>query len=301
MAEITAAMVKTLRERTGAGMMECKKALEEAAGDIEKGIEVLRKRGVASAAKKSARSARQGLIAVALAPGRGAGAVLEFNCESDFVARTDEFQNLVNTLAGQALAAGPGVTRDQLLEQTFAGDATQTVAQAITAQIAKVGENMQLPRFERIEGGVLGYYIHPGAQLGVLVQAGGVSAALAANEELEELIRDVAMQVAAADPQFISRDEVTTEVLEKEKEIQRARAKIEGKPDNVIEKMIQGRMSKYFEEVCLLEQPFIKDNSITVTQLLADKSKKLGEPIQITRFVRFKVGETTPASEAAEA
>jgi elongation factor Ts len=300
MAEITAAMVKTLRERTGAGMMECKKALEEAGGDIEKGIEVLRKRGVASAAKKSGRSARQGLIAVALSPDRSAGAVIEFNCESDFVARTDDFQNLVNTLAGQALAAAQGTTRDQLLEQPFAGDASVTVAQAITAQIAKVGENMQLPRFERVEGGVLGSYIHPGAQLGVLVQATGASAALASNEELEELIRDVAMQVAAADPQFISRDQVTPEVLEKEKEIQRARAKAEGKPDAVIEKMIQGRMSKYFEEVCLLEQPFIKDNSVTVSQLLADKSKKLGETIQISRFVRFKVGETS-AAEAAEA
>lgn len=301
MAEITALMVKQLRERTGAGMMECKKALEEAKGNIDDAVDVLRKRGIASAAKKASRSTKQGSITVALGAGRASGAILEFNCESDFVARTEDFQTMVNELTLQALEAPAGTTRDAMLEQPYRADASQTVGQIIAGKIGKIGENMQLARFEKLEGGVLGSYIHPGAQLGVLLQVTGASEASAANEELQELLRDVAMQVAAADPQFVRREEVTTAVLEKEREIQRERARQEGKPEKVIEKMIEGRMSKFFEEFCLLEQPFIKDNALTVGQLVADKAKKLGEPLSVARFVRFKVGETAPAEAPAEA
>lgn len=301
MAEITALMVKQLRERTGAGMMECKKALEEAKGSIDDAIDVLRKRGIASAAKKAARSTKQGSITVALSADRAAGAILEFNCESDFVARTEDFQTMVNELTSQALEAPLGTTRDQMLEQPYRADASQTVSQVIAGKIGKIGENMQLARFEKMEGGLLGSYIHPGAQLGVLVQVTGASAGAASNEELQELLRDVAMQVAAADPQFVRREEVTAAVLEKEREIQKERARQEGKPEKVIEKMIEGRMSKYFEEFCLLEQPFIKDNAVTVGQLVADKAKKLGESLTVARFVRYKVGETAPAEAATEA
>jgi len=301
MAEITALMVKQLRERTGAGMMECKKALEEAKGNIDDAVDVLRKRGIASAAKKASRSTKQGSITVALGAGRASGAILEFNCESDFVARTEDFQTMVNELTLQALEAPAGTTRDAMLEQPYRADASQTVGQIIAGKIGKIGENMQLARFEKLEGGVLGSYIHPGAQLGVLLQVTGASESSAANEELQELLRDVAMQVAAADPQFVRREEVTTAVLEKEREIQRERARQEGKPEKVIEKMIEGRMSKFFEEFCLLEQPFIKDNALTVGQLVADKAKKLGEPLSVARFVRFKVGETAPAEAPAEA
>jgi len=301
MAEITALMVKQLRERTGAGMMECKKALEEANGSLDDAVDVLRKRGIASAAKKATRSTKQGSITVALGAGRASGAILEFNCESDFVARTEDFQTMVNELTQQALEAPLGTTRDQMLEQPFRADASQTVAQIIAGKIGKIGENMQLARFEKIEGGLFGSYIHPGAQLGVLVQVTGASEATAGNEEVQELLRDVAMQVAAADPQFVRREEVTTAVLEKEREIQRERARQEGKPEKVIDKMIEGRMSKYFEEFCLLEQPFIKDNAVTVGQLVADKAKKLGEPLAVARFVRYKVGETASADAPAEA
>lgn len=301
MAEITALMVKQLRERTGAGMMECKKALEEAKGNIDDAVDVLRKRGIASAAKKASRSTKQGSITVALGAGRASGAILEFNCESDFVARTEDFQTMVNELTQQALEAPAGTTRDAMLEQPYRADASQTVGQIIAGKIGKIGENMQLARFEKLEGGVIGSYIHPGAQLGVLLQVTGASAASAANEELQELLRDVAMQVAAADPQFVRREEVTAAVLEKEREIQRERARQEGKPEKVIEKMIEGRMSKFFEEFCLLEQPFIKDNALTVGQLVADKAKKLGEPLAVARFVRYKVGETAPAEAPAEA
>lgn len=301
MAEITAALVKQLRERTGAGMMECKKALEEANGNLDEAVDVLRKRGIASAAKKASRSTKQGSVTIALNADRSVGSILEFNCESDFVARTEDFQTLVNELTQQALEAPLGTTRDQILEQPYRADASQTVGQVIAGKIGKIGENMQLARFEKVEGGLLGSYIHPGSQLGVLVQVTGGSAATASNEEVQELLRDVAMQVAAADPQFVRREEVTPAVLEKEREIQRERARQEGKPEKVIEKMIEGRMSKFFEEFCLLEQPFIKDNAVTVGQLVADKAKKIGEPLSVARFVRYKVGETAPAEAPAEA
>lgn len=300
MAEITAALVKQLRERTGAGMMECKKALEITGGDIEKAVDELRKRGIASAAKKASRSTKQGSITIELAEGASSGAILEFNCESDFVARTEGFQTLVAELTKQALEAPAGTTRDQLLEQPYRGDKSQTVAQVIAGKIGTIGENMQLARFEKLDGGLVGGYIHPGAQLGVLVQVSGTSPAAATNDEVKELLRDVAMQVAAADPQFVRREEVTPAVLEKEREIQRERARTEGKPEKVIEKMIEGRMSKFFEEFCLLEQPFIKDNAVTVGQLIADKGKKLGESLSVTRIVRYKVGETAPAEAPAE-
>jgi elongation factor Ts len=298
MAEITAQMVKALRDRTGAGMMECKKALEAAGGDIEKGIEELRKRGIASAAKKTGRSAKQGAIVIKLSDDKTSGVIVEFNCESDFVARTDDFQGLVGDLADQALASAAVAAPADLLRETYAKDASMTIEALITAKVAKIGENMKLARLEKVSGGVLGAYIHPGAQLGVLIQATGVNAS---SNEIQELVRDVAMQIAAADPQFISRSQVTAADVEKEKEIQRERAIREGKPPAIVEKMLEGRMSKYYEEVCLLEQPFIKENSLTVGQMIEQANKKLGLALVISRFVRFKVGETAgPDAPEAE-
>jgi elongation factor Ts len=262
---------------------------------------VLRKKGIASAAKKASRSTRQGSITIELAADRSSGAILEFNCESDFVARTEDFQSLVTQLTRQVLQSAPGMTRDQMLEQPYRGDQTQTVRQAIASHIGKIGENMQLARFERVEGGILGGYIHPGSQLGVLVQFSAGSPDAAGNTEVQELLRDVAMQVAAADPQFVRREDVTPAVLEREKEVQRDRARGEGKPEKVIEKMIEGRMGKFYEEFCLLEQPFIKDNAFTVGQLVAEKGKKLGVTLTVQRFVRYKVGETAQAEATAEA
>ena len=298
MAEITAQMVKALRDRTGAGMMECKKALEAAGGDIEKGIEELRKRGIASAAKKTGRSAKQGAIVIKLSDDKSSGVIVEFNCESDFVARTDDFQGLVGDLADQALASAAVSTPAELLREAYAKDASMTIEALITAKVAKIGENMKLARLEKISGGVLGAYIHPGAQLGVLIQATGVTAS---SDEVQDLVRDVAMQIAAADPQFISRSQVTTSDVEKEKDIQRERAIREGKPPAIVEKMLEGRMAKYYEEVCLLEQPFIKENSLTVGQMLEQANKKMGVSLVISRFVRFKVGETAgPDAPEAE-
>jgi elongation factor Ts len=207
MAEVTAALVKALRDKTGAGMMECKNALVEAKGDMNEAETVLRKKGIASAAKKATRSTKQGLIGTYIHPGAQLGVMIEVNCESDFVARTEDFLGLVH---------------------------------------------------------------------------------------------DLAMHVAAADPRFLRREEVTAEVLEKEKEIARDRARNEGKPEKILDKIIEGRMAKFYEEVCLLEQPFIKDNTVTVQDLIKQKIAKLGENITVARFARMKVGETQ-AAEAAEA
>ena len=208
MADITAQMVKALRDRTGAGMMECKKALETAGGDIEKGIEELRKRGIASAAKKTGRSAKQGTIVIKLSDDKTSGVIVEFNCESDFVARTDDFQSLVADLAEQALASANVKAPADLITEAYAKDPSITISDLITAKVAKIGENMKLARVEKLSGGVLGAYIHPGAQLGVLIQATGLAAS---TDEIQDLVRDIAMQVAAADPTFIARTEVTTE------------------------------------------------------------------------------------------
>lgn len=291
MAEITAALVKQLRERTGAGMMECKSALVEAKGDLNEAEVVLRKRGLASAAKKASRSAKQGLITILI--DGGAGAITEINCESDFVARTEDFQGLTQGVTKLALSGSYGDLA-ALLAAPYEGG---TVEEAVKSKIAKLGENMTVTRFARIATeGVLGSYIHTGAQLGVLIDA-AADPALRGNAEFADLLKDLAMQVAAADPKFVAKSDVTAADLDKERDIQRARALAEGKPEKMVDKIVEGRMQKYYEEVCLLEQPFIKDNAMTVTELIKSKTAKLG-PIGVNRFVRFKVGETQSADAA---
>lgn len=297
MAEITAQMVKQLREMTGAGMMECKKALQETNGDLQAAVDELRKRGLATAAKKAGRSTKQGLIGTLVEGGKGV--LIEVNCESDFVARTDEFQEMVKTLARQVSECAPADVA-ALKAQPYLGDTSVTVEQMLTAKIAKVGENMNIPRFARCEAkGVLASYVHPGAQLATLVDLTVQNPSTASNPVFAELIHDLAMQVAAADPKFLDRAGVTADFIDREKAIQRERALAEGKPEKMVDKIVEGRMGKFYEEVCLLEQPFIKENSVTVTQLLADKSKAAGDQIQVAGFARFKVGETASAEDAA--
>lgn len=296
MAEITASLVKQLREKTGAGMMECKSALVEANGDLAEAEVVLRKRGLASAAKKSARSAKQGLIGVHISADGRTGVLVEVNCESDFVARTEEFQQMVTEMAGLIAAKKPANLAALLSTPTAEGP---TVEETLKSKIAKIGENMVIPRFAVHEAqGVLGSYVHPGAQLAVLVDVTPSDAA-AARPEFAELLHDLAMQVAAADPKFVSKEQVTAEYLEREKDIQRARALAEGKPEKIVDKVVEGRMAKYYEEVCLLEQPFIKENSMTISQVLAEKGKALGATLGVAGYVRFKVGETGAAEEPA--
>lgn len=297
MAEITASLVKQLREKTGAGMMECKSALVEANGDLNEAEVVLRKRGLASAAKKSARTAKQGLIGVHITADSKTGVLIEVNCESDFVARTDEFQQMVASYAALVAGTQPAGLAAFLATPTPEGP---SVEEALKGKIAKIGENMVIPRFAlHNAAGVLGSYVHPGSQLAVLVDVTTSDPAAAAKPEFADLLHDIAMQVAAADPKFVTKEQVTPEYLEKEKEIQRARALAEGKPEKIVDKVVEGRMAKYYEEVCLLEQPFIKENSQSISQLLADKGKALGATLGVAGYVRFKVGETAASDEAA--
>ena len=297
MAEVTAQLVKTLRERTGAGMMECRNALVEANGNLDDAEVVLRKRGAASAAKKATRSAKQGLIVIDIAADSKSAVIVEVNCESDFVARTDDFQALAADLASH-VAGSSAASADALLTEAFSKDSSTTVGDFIKAKIAKMGENIVLPRFERVSvaTGSISSYNHPGSQLAVVV---ALSSPAGGSEELVALGKDLAMQVAAADPKYIRREQVDPAHLAKEAEIARDRARNEGKPEKILDKIVEGRLSKFYEEVCLVEQPFIKDNALTVTELIKQKSAVTGGAIEVAQFVRFKVGETQSGEEQA--
>jgi elongation factor Ts len=318
MAEISAQLVKQLRDRTGAGMMECKKALQEANGDIGEAEVILRKRGIAAATKKEARSTKQGVIASHIADSGKLGVLVEVNCESDFVARTDDFQELVSDVAAHIAQTKPRYVRveevteaeranfkahEALYEQKFAKDKNTTIGDLVKTKIAKLGENIAISRFALFEvngNGVAGSYVHTGSQIGVLLEVKTDKDTLTNKEEFKNLVRDMAMQIAAASPQFVSKDNVPPEVLAKERNIQRERALGEGKPEKMVDKIGEGRMSKFYEEVCLLEQPFIRDNTISVGELLRTVGSKLGTKIDVERFVRFKVGDVGDAPGVAE-
>ncbi len=297
MAEVTAQLVKALRDRTGAGMLECRNALVEANGVLDDAEVVLRKRGAASAAKKASRSAKQGLIVVDISADAKSAVVMEINCESDFVARTDDFQSLAADLASH-VSNSKADTVAAVLAESFSKDSSVTVEEFIKAKIAKMGENIVLPRFERIAvaDGLIASYTHPGSQLAVAI---ALSTSAAANEDLTTLGRDLAMQVAAADPKYVRREEVDPAHLAKEAEIARDRARNEGKPEKILDKIVEGRLSKFYEEVCLIEQPFIKENTLTVAELIKQKGTAAGAAVDVARFVRFKVGETQSSEEAA--
>lgn len=318
MAEISAQLVKQLRDMTGAGMMECKKALQKADGDLQRAVEILRESGIAGATKKASRSTKQGIIASHIAEDGKLGVLVEVNCESDFVARTEDFQTLVSDIAKHIVSTKPKHVRiedvteaeranfkehEALYEQKFGGDQSGTIGDLVKSKIAKLGENINVSRFSLYEvsgSGVVGSYIHTGGQIGVLLEVQTSAASVGSQEEFKTLIRDLAMQVAAASPQYVSKDKVPADVLEKERGIQRARALGEGKPEKMVDKIAEGRMSKFYEEVCLLEQPFIRENTISVTDLIKTAASKLGGTIGVTRFIRFKVGDATDAPGVAE-
>lgn len=318
MAEISAQLVKALRERTGAGMMECKKALQEANGDMGEAEVILRKRGIAAATKKESRSAKQGLVASFISPDAKLGVLVEVNCESDFVARTEDFQILTADIAAHIAATKPKHVRveavteaeranfkahETLYEQKFTRDQGTTVGEFVKSKIAKLGENITVSRFHLYEvqgDGAVGTYIHTGAQIGVLLEVHTTSDGAKGKDEFNTLLRDLSMQIAAANPQFVSRENVPQDVLAKERDIQRSRALGEGKPEKMVEKIAEGRMSKFYEEVCLLEQPFIRENTVTVAELIKSAAGKLGGNLSVTRFVRFKVGDATDATGVQE-
>jgi elongation factor Ts len=285
---ISAQMVKELRERTGSGMMDCKKALNETNGDIEKAIEVLREKGLAAAAKKAGRVASEGLVETYLSQDKKSGSVVEVNCETDFVSANEGFVSFVKTVAKNAEATNATQIED-FINEKYDDSSDGTIKDAITALIAKLGENMSVRRFKKftVQNGIVESYIHGGGRIAVLV-------ALSCDKESEELstiAKNIAMQVAAANPLFLDRTQVDTDSLDKERQIYKIQAINEGKPENIAEKMVEGRIQKYYKENCLLEQVWIRDADYTITKYLNEKSKEIGSQIKIASFVRFEKGE----------
>jgi elongation factor Ts len=274
---IDAQLVKTLREKTNAGLMECKRALSETNGDLEAAIDVLRKKGAASAAKKADREAKDGVIAQAILPGAKVGVIVEINCETDFVAKNDSFRAFTEEIA-KKIASEPGVD----LEPDR------------VAAVQKIGENVQIRRSERIEltgPGAVAAYIHTGGKVGVIVEVGASKEDTSTTEDFKQLVRDITLQIAAANPISVDRSSVPAATIERERAIYKDQVP-PGKPENIVAKIIDGKMDKFFSSVCLVDQAFIKNPDQTITQLIAEKSKALGDTLSIRRFLRYSVGES---------
>lgn len=291
MAEITAKMVKELREATGAGMMECKKALTEAEGDFEKAVDVLRTHGLAKAAKKAGRATNEGRVNVAVCKNDAKkGAVAEINCETDFVALTDKFQDYCDTFTRAVVHNNPA-TVDELLESEYDGE---KVGDTLTEAIHIIGENMQISNFKRLEidgTGALVPYIHMNGRIGVLVGFTFGNEATAEDERFLAMGKDVAMQIAATNPVSLDKDSVPADVREHEFEIYKAQAAESGKPENIQEKIATGRMEKFYKENCLVEQEFVKDPDVTVGEYIAKCAKEIGDDIKVVSFARIELGE----------
>lgn len=297
--EISASLVKKLRERTGAGIMDCKRALGQSDGDLDKAVEFLREKGLASAAKKAGRVAADGLVGSYISADRKKGALVEVNCETDFVAKTAGFHNFVQELAehivanaSQSLTAEEGGEGPYLMEQPFKDQ--PKLADYVTNLVASTGEKITVRRFARYQvttEGLVQDYIHMNGKIGVLIELSFGQAGLYEHEEVLSLAKDLAMQVAAVKPDYVSKDQVPQEVIEREKHIFKAQAVNEGKPEAIAEKITLGRLGKMYKEICLEEQPFIKDDKYTVAKLVAETGKKLGTEIKIIRFARFEKGE----------
>lgn len=290
---VTASMVKELREMTGAGMMDCKKALSATDGEFDKAIEFLREKGLATAEKKAGRIAAEGLVATTIKDGDKVAAIVEVNAETDFVAKNEVFQTFVKEVVEQA-ANTDAADIDAFKAEKWALDTSMTVDEKLAAMIAKIGENMNIRRFEKIvsEDGIVVSYIHAAGKIGVLVEAKTENN----DERVKEALKNVAMQVAALNPKYVSTDDVPEEYKEHEKEILIAQAKNDpknaNKPENIIEKMITGRLAKELKEICLLEQEYVKaENKETVAKYLEMVSKEVGTPVELKRFVRFETGE----------
>ena len=290
MAAITSAMVKELRERTSAGMMDCKKALVESEGDMDKAIEWLREKGLSQAAKKASRIAAEGVVAQYVNEDASIGVIVEVNCETDFVAKTDNFLNFANSVAKHIALANP-TDVDAMMAQKFVDDESKTISDMVSDATVAIGEKISIRRFERYEtSGVISTYIHLGGKVGVIVEVAADEAGRK-NEEVRTFAHDLALQIAAARPEAVRREEVDVEKLNKEKEILRAQALNEGKPEKIVERMVEGRIEKYYKEVCLLEQPFVKDGEKTIKGLMTEIAKAAGADIDVVKFARFERGE----------
>ena len=285
---VTASMVKELRELTGAGMMDCKKALSETDGDMDAAIEYLRKNGEAKAVKKAGRIAAEGLVMAEEKDDKTA-AIVEVNSETDFVAKNADFQAFVKAVTEQAMAT-EAKDMDAFMEEAWIEDSSKTLHEALTEKIAVIGEKLSIRRFEKIvSDGCVVAYIHGGGRIGVLVEA----ETDVVNDEIRKCLKNVAMQVAAMSPKYVSRDEVSQEFMDHEKEILLAQAKTENpdKPDNIIEKMIIGRLNKELKEICLLDQVYVQDSDLTVSKYVAKVAKENGANMTVKKFFRFETGE----------
>lgn len=283
--EITAELVKTLRNKTDAGMMDCKKALKETGGDLEAAVAYLRQKGLAVASKRADRATSEGAVWAAIAPDQRSGILLEINCETDFVAKTPAFvelgTRLLEHLAGVALSSV-----DELLGQPCPHQPNLSVTDYLNEVIAKTGESIRIRHFTRYQGDLVTAYIHHGGKIGVMLELSGGGTAPAA----VAAAKDLAMQVAATSPVAVGREEIAPDLVAKEKAIYEAQAKDSGKPDKIIEKMVTGRLEKFYKEVCLVEQTFVKNPDITVAQFLKEVGAGLGKELKIKRFIRYQVG-----------
>ncbi len=280
MAEITAALVGKLREMTNAGLMDCKKALTETNGDLEAAVDALRKKGVAAAAKRASREAKEGVIAQCIQPGSRVGILVEVNCETDFVAKNEPFKAFCEEVA-----------------KTLAADPTANVETTRVEQVTKIGENIKVSRHTRYEvngNGLVAAYIHTGAKVGVLVEVGAGQESSVANDDFKQLVKDITLQIAAASPLAVARDGIDPVVIAKEREI--AAEQVKNKPPQALAKIVEGKLEKYYQTVCLLDQGFVKKNGeVTVREHVASIAKQLGDEIVIRRFTRFQVGESGAA------
>ncbi len=277
MAEISAADVGKLREATGAGLMDCKKALTEAGGNFDAAVDILRKKGIASAGKKAGRDAKEGLIVHHVQADGRLGLLVEVNCETDFVARNDSFGAFCKDIA-KKLADNPSIDLE---------------ADRVAA-VAKIGENIKIPRHSRMEvagNGIVAAYIHTGGKVGVLVEVGAGKAETVGSEDFKQLVRDVTLQIAASSPVAVSRESVPADLVAKEREIAAQSDRLKGKPAQAMEKILQGVIEKYYQTVCLVDQGFVKNPEVTVKQHVDTVAKQLGDEITVRRFVRLKVGE----------
>lgn len=302
--EITAAMVKELRESTGAGMMDCKKALVEADGNMETAVDVLRTKGLADLAKKAGRATHEGIVGGTVNADASIGVLVEFNCETDFVARNADFKAFVGEITDQVLSGAPDDVA-ALLAQQYAARPEITVEQRIGEAVSKFGENMGVARFERYtlssDAGVVAVYIHGVGNIGVMVEVSAGSAEAAASPAAVALAKDVAMQIAAAAPISVRREDVAQDVIDHEMSIYKAQAAETGKPEPIQQKIAEGRLDKFFKEFTLLEQQFVKNPDVTVKQQAELASKEAGAPLDVVRFVRMVLGETNPEEKPAPA
>lgn len=289
---ITAGMVKDLREMTGAGMMDCKKALAATDGDMDKAVEFLREKGLAAAEKKAGRIAAEGICATNVSADGKVAAIVEVNSETDFVAKNDTFRSFVDAVAAQA-ATTTVTDIDAFLAEPWSLDASKTVKEELASQIAVIGENMNIRRFEKIvtENGFVESYIHSGGRIGILVEM----EASVVNDAAKECAKNVAMQVAAMNPKYVDQSEVPAEYIEHEREILKVQAMNDpanaSKPENIIDKMLVGRLNKQLKEICLVDQAYVKDGDLTVGKYVESVAKELGATLKIKRFVRFETGE----------